>query len=179
MNQLNLFDNSKTQQKQPKLTQYQMIKNHLEVFGSITPLQALKEYGCFRLSARILELRDELRIETTWCYSTNKFGNEVKFKKYSIERMVSKDLHLPLKEIYFNQILSGEKKEEYRLYNDYWKKRLIGKDYSRIIFKCGYPKKEDTGRQIVKPYLGYHIKVIKHEHFEGGKPVKVFAIKVE
>jgi hypothetical protein len=35
------------------------ILNHMETHGSITPLEALRLYGCFRLSARIYNLRDE------------------------------------------------------------------------------------------------------------------------
>jgi ABC-type metal ion transport system substrate-binding protein len=88
------------------------------------------------------------------------------------------DLHLNLKDCYFRQILSGEKKEEYREYNDYWKKRLIGRKYQRVIVKSGYPKKDDTLKQIAKPYRGYVVKDIFHEHFDGGKCVKVFAIDV-
>lgn len=33
------------------------IWRHLRLVGSITPLQALRRYGCMRLSARILDLR--------------------------------------------------------------------------------------------------------------------------
>jgi hypothetical protein len=34
-----------------------MIKNHLLTHCSITPLEALDKYGCFRLAARIAELK--------------------------------------------------------------------------------------------------------------------------
>ena len=30
---------------------------HLKVYGRITPIEALREYGCMRLAARIHELR--------------------------------------------------------------------------------------------------------------------------
>jgi|11_taG_2_1085331.scaffolds.fasta_scaffold03773_16 hypothetical protein len=40
-----------------KLTQNEQILNHLKNGKSITPLEALQEYGCFRLSARIYNLR--------------------------------------------------------------------------------------------------------------------------
>ncbi len=36
-----------------------MIKNHLLTNGSITPLEALDKYGCFRLAARIADLKAE------------------------------------------------------------------------------------------------------------------------
>jgi biotin operon repressor len=39
------------------MTQKQEILVHLKKHGEITPLDALKEFGCFRLAARIHELR--------------------------------------------------------------------------------------------------------------------------
>ena len=49
-----------------------------------------------------------------------------------------KYLQLTLKKKWFDLILSGEKKEEYREIKPYWEKRLIGKKYDRIIFRNGY-----------------------------------------
>ena len=47
------------------MTQTEMIRAHLLEGKSITPLDALSEYGCFRLAARIDELRKEgLHINT-------------------------------------------------------------------------------------------------------------------
>ncbi len=37
----------------------QLILEHLKHFGSIEPLTALREYGCYRLGARISDLRQE------------------------------------------------------------------------------------------------------------------------
>ena len=39
------------------MSQNRMILYHLQRHGSITPFQALNEMGCFRLAARIDELR--------------------------------------------------------------------------------------------------------------------------
>ena len=39
------------------ISQKQLILRHLKVKGSITPIEALNLYGCFRLSARIQDLR--------------------------------------------------------------------------------------------------------------------------
>tara|TARA_R100000329_G_scaffold112115_1_gene92062 strand:+ start:369 stop:599 length:231 start_codon:yes stop_codon:yes gene_type:complete len=41
-----------------KTTQNKQILNWLESGKSITPLQALEQFGCFRLSARIFNLRE-------------------------------------------------------------------------------------------------------------------------
>ena len=40
-----------------KLSQRERIKAHLMEKGKITPLEALHDYGCFRLASRIAELR--------------------------------------------------------------------------------------------------------------------------
>lgn len=39
--------------------QVSMILNHLKQGKSITPIEALNKYGCFRLGARIADLRKE------------------------------------------------------------------------------------------------------------------------
>lgn len=41
------------------MTQNDAILRHLKRGRTITPLQALHEYGCFRLSGRIYDLRQE------------------------------------------------------------------------------------------------------------------------
>ena len=41
------------------MTQNDAILNHLKEGNSITPLEALNKYGCFRLGARIWDLRKE------------------------------------------------------------------------------------------------------------------------
>ena len=42
-----------------KKAQKDMILNHMERIGPITPLEALSLYGCNRLSARIWDLRHD------------------------------------------------------------------------------------------------------------------------
>lgn len=49
-----------------KKSQTEMILEYLHKFGEITPLEALSAIGCFRLSARIADLRaDGYNITTT------------------------------------------------------------------------------------------------------------------
>lgn len=86
-------------------------------------------------------------------------------------------LHLPLKGAYFDQIQAGTKAEENRLVTPYWRKRLEGREYTGIVLTRGYPKAEDAARRLERPWRGYSIKTIQHEHF-GPKPVEVFAIVV-
>ncbi len=89
-----------------------------------------------------------------------------------------KNLQLAVNGEYFDQMKSGEKVEEYRLVNDYWKKRLINREYDRLIITKGYPKRDDASRRIDVKYKGCKIKTITHPHF-GNQPVMVFAIKVD
>lgn len=46
-----------------------------------------------------------------------------------------KILKLTLKKKWFDMILSGEKKEEYREIKEYWSKRLVSTSYSAVTFK--------------------------------------------
>lgn len=86
-------------------------------------------------------------------------------------------LTLSLKAKYFNEIKSGEKAREFRLTTDYWRKRLEGREYDRIVLTLGYPKADDHKKRLERPWRGYEVTTITHEHF-GGKPVEVFAIVV-
>lgn len=86
-----------------------------------------------------------------------------------------KVLTLPLKREFFEAIKSGKKLEEYRVYNEYWRKRIEGNSFDKIVLTLGYPKRDDSSRRIVRPWLGYKIKMIRN--FDGFL-VKVFAIKV-
>lgn len=69
------------------MTQCEMIKNHLHEFGSITPGTALEEYGCFRLSARIAELKEQgMKIITESERRKNRFGKTVRYARYRYEQ---------------------------------------------------------------------------------------------
>ena len=85
------------------------------------------------------------------------------------------DLHLNVKQIYFDEHKAGNKPYEFRLFNEYWKKKLIGRSYVKIFYKAGYPARDDAERIIVLPYNGYIVTTRTHPHF-GSDPVKVFAI---
>lgn len=91
--------------------------------------------------------------------------------------MANKHLHLNLKGEYFHAIRTGKKVEEYRLYNDYWRKRMEGREYTRLIIKWGYPSDDEKDRIIVLPYVtmmislfvarlrsGFSLMAATHEH---------------
>lgn len=88
------------------------------------------------------------------------------------------DIVLPLKREYFEAIRNGTKPEEYREYSAFWRKRIEGKSFDRIILTLGYPKADDASRRLVRQWRGYEIKTITHPHF-GNVPTTVFAINVE
>lgn len=87
------------------------------------------------------------------------------------------NLQLAVNGEYFDQMKSGEKVEEYRLVTSFWSKRILARNYDRLIITRGYPKRDDASKRIDVPYAGYEVKVITHPHF-GPDPVEVFAIKV-
>jgi hypothetical protein len=87
------------------------------------------------------------------------------------------DLHLNLRAEYFDAIAAGKKGEEYRLVTPYWRRRIEGRQFSSIVLKKGYPKRGDTARMLRRPWAGFTMKTITHQHF-GPEPVQVFAIKV-
>jgi len=62
-------------------SQNEQIRKHLERGESITPLEALKKYNCFRLSGRIFDLKQQgLKIKTDLVTKNNKT-----FAKYQLE----------------------------------------------------------------------------------------------
>lgn len=65
------------------VTQNERILRHLQDYGSITPVEALKDYGCMRLGARIYDLKREgHRITTERETVINKRGEKVAFARY-------------------------------------------------------------------------------------------------
>ena len=53
---------------------------------------------------------------------------------------MKKKLFLILKKHWFDEILAGRKSIEYRTFNEYWFNRLAGKNFTDVIFQCGYNK---------------------------------------
>lgn len=87
------------------------------------------------------------------------------------------DLHLAVCGEYVDAMKRGDKPEEYPQVNPYWSRRLIGRQYEKLIITTGYPRRDDAERRLAMPYRGYGIKTITHKHF-GGVPENVFAINV-
>lgn len=69
------------------MSQCNRVLQHLQAYGSITPLEAMQEYGIMRLGARIYDLKkmgysiDKI-IET----GKNRYGESTSYARYSLSR---------------------------------------------------------------------------------------------
>ena len=86
-------------------------------------------------------------------------------------------LTLHIKRKWFDKIKSGIKTEELRLCNDYWAKRIDGREYDVIHLYCGYPKRGDVSRLLERKWNGCVKTKIQHPEF-GNYQVDVYAIDV-
>lgn len=70
-----------------KLTQCEKILQYIEREGSITPLVALREFGCMRLASRITDLKRKGYIITKEMETArNKAGEPVRYARYRLGR---------------------------------------------------------------------------------------------
>lgn len=68
------------------MTQCEEILEYLRENGSITPVEAMQEFGCMRLAARIADLKDQgVCIRTTMASGRNRKGRSVSYAKYILE----------------------------------------------------------------------------------------------
>tara|TARA_R110000824_G_scaffold316949_1_gene504187 strand:+ start:208 stop:471 length:264 start_codon:yes stop_codon:yes gene_type:complete len=65
-----------------------------------------------------------------------------------------KILHLNLFRKYFDEIAEGTKTIEFRDRTDYWKKRLVNREYDMIKFRNGYAKDAPT---MLVEYYGLNV----------------------
>lgn len=69
-----------------KISQCKRILRHLNEVGSITPGEAINEYGVMRLAARIADLRKAgVQIGRTMEPKNNRYGERVYVAKYFLE----------------------------------------------------------------------------------------------
>ena len=69
------------------MTQNEKVLWHLETFGSITPLDALKEYSIMRLASRISDLkRQGHQITSETITDKNKFGEKIHYSIYRLKK---------------------------------------------------------------------------------------------
>ena len=69
-----------------KSTQRIQIMRHLKENGTITQLEALREYGIMRLASRISELKKRGEpISKVMRSATNRYGETVRYAEYSLK----------------------------------------------------------------------------------------------
>lgn len=69
------------------MTQNEMILKYLQDNGEITPLDALREFGCMRLASRISELRAKgYPITSELKLYRNTFGKNTNYAVYRLEK---------------------------------------------------------------------------------------------
>lgn len=67
-----------------KKSQASRILGYMDEFGSITPLEAMRDLGVYRLAARIADLRKSgVDIKTTMIDVPNRYGTSSKVVRYS------------------------------------------------------------------------------------------------
>jgi len=66
------------------------VRNHLEMYGSITQAEATRLYGITRLAAIIYKLRYKIHplmdIKMVMRYGKNRYGKNVQYGEYFIDR---------------------------------------------------------------------------------------------
>lgn len=68
-----------------KTNDKQRVLEYLRKHGAITPMDALNSIGCYRLGARIFDLRhDGYRIDTEIIHDTDRFGEAMHYAKYTL-----------------------------------------------------------------------------------------------
>lgn len=71
-----------------KLNQKEKVMRHLNNYGSITPLDAFRDYGIMRLAAVIFNLKEDgYDINSEMISSSNRFGEKVSFGKYTLNNI--------------------------------------------------------------------------------------------
>lgn len=88
------------------------------------------------------------------------------------------NINIAVRREYFEQIKAGTKRYEFRLANEYWRKRLEGREYDKIIITLGYPKRHDETRRMVFEWGGCFKKLHQHKEF-GKEEVEVYAIPLD
>lgn len=71
--------------KDNRMTQQDLILDYIHKHKSITPFEAFEKLGITKLATRISELRSKgIDVKDVWEEDTNRFGDEVKYKRYFI-----------------------------------------------------------------------------------------------
>lgn len=65
------------------MTQCEIVKEHLNEFGSIDPMTAIREYGIMRLASRMSDLKAEgFKFHTVTVKAKNRYGEYIHYARY-------------------------------------------------------------------------------------------------
>ena len=85
--QISFFD---PPEKEQRLTQCMKIVKYMNDFGSITPVQAMKDLGVMRLAARISDLEAEgWQLEHERETGENRYGEKTTYARYRLKQAVT------------------------------------------------------------------------------------------
>lgn len=71
------------------MTQCEEILRYMREAGGITPMEAIEQFGCMRLAARIADLKEQgVPIKKETIKRKNRFGEQVSFARYSLQKEV-------------------------------------------------------------------------------------------
>lgn len=69
------------------MSQCERILQYIEDYGSITQLDALREFGCMRLASRVSDMRKMgINIVRDMETSNNRYGEKVTYARYRLGR---------------------------------------------------------------------------------------------
>ena len=75
-----------------KLSQCERIVRYIEENGSITQLDALREFGCMRLASRISDLKKQgVPVRRTMETSKNRYGEPISYARYSLAEKIKQN----------------------------------------------------------------------------------------
>lgn len=67
------------------MTQCETIIAHMQAHGSITSIEAMRDYGIMRLASRINDLRRSgIGIRSEMITAKNRYGEDVRYASYSL-----------------------------------------------------------------------------------------------
>ena len=71
--------------KGEKVKQTELVLMYLKQYGTITPVDAMREFGIMRLASRVSDLkRAGFNIQSRMKQSTNRFGKPVHYAEYFV-----------------------------------------------------------------------------------------------
>lgn len=71
------------------MTQCEKILDYMLCNGSITPLDAMKEFGCMRLASRINDLKQQgFVITSTIETNINRYGEKIRYSRYELKEIL-------------------------------------------------------------------------------------------